>query len=423
MSRSRIGMGAAGIMVVLLATVLSSAAEARMRLGGPLGVARFAMARVLGIGGLHRAYRHRGARHVRTASLRSPEISVAAPAGSAPATVTARGAITAAAALAGWQGGRTASGWWRHEDGGYGWVGPLFWPFAWSDMSDYLIAGDGAGFWAYGYGDIYAAIFAPYGKEALARYVASDSSGRKGHRAPTLQPFCGDDSSETAGLPIDRIQQAVQPTDAQRAALDELANASRSAAQLIRASCPTQAPATALARLAAMQERLQAMIKAAQALQQPLEDFYYLLSDEQQARLNALARDWRENSAADKAGDQKACPAATPSALKWPASEIEARLRLNGTQRAVFEVLQDTSAGAAEMLGQECRPRAITALSRLAAVNRRLQSMLQAVSQVNDALDDSLAMLSEQQKAQFETIGQQRNFPSIAKGGAESKAD
>ena len=53
-------------------------------------------------------------------------------------------------------------------------------------------------------------------------------------------------------------------------------------------------------------------------------------------------------------------------------------------------------------------PKAITALSRLAAVNRRLQSMLQAVSQVNDALDDFYATLSEEQKAQFEAIGPKR---------------
>jgi len=94
--------------------------------------------------------------------------------------------------------------------------------------------------------------------------------------------------------------------------------------------------------------------------------------------------------------------------LNWPSAEIAARLRLNETQRAALEVLQDTSTGAAEMLGEECRPKAITALSRLAAVNRRLQSMLQAVSQVNDALDDFYATLSEEQKAQFEAIGPKR---------------
>jgi len=89
----------------------------------------------------------------------------------------ARGQVAAAAALAGWHGGRIANGWWRHGDGGYGWVGPLFWPFAYHDIYDYTIWGDGIGFWAYGYGDIYAGIFAPYGQDELAGYTAPGPSG------------------------------------------------------------------------------------------------------------------------------------------------------------------------------------------------------------------------------------------------------
>ena len=53
----------------------------------------------------------------------------------------ARGQIAAAGALAGWHG-HGANGWWRHGGGGYGWVGPLFWPFAYYDIYDYTIWGD-----------------------------------------------------------------------------------------------------------------------------------------------------------------------------------------------------------------------------------------------------------------------------------------
>ena len=42
-----------------------------------------------------------------------------------------RARISAAAATAGWHNGREGGrGWWRHGNGGYGWVGPLYWPFA-----------------------------------------------------------------------------------------------------------------------------------------------------------------------------------------------------------------------------------------------------------------------------------------------------
>ena len=125
--------------------------------------------------------------------------------------------VVAAAALAGWHGGHIANGWWRHGDGGYGWVGPLFWPFAIYDIHDYAIWGDGIGFWDYGYPDIYAAIFAPYGRDDLAAYAGPRPFGRRHRRVPPLQQLCGDDRSEIAGLPVDQIQQAMQPNEAQRA--------------------------------------------------------------------------------------------------------------------------------------------------------------------------------------------------------------
>ncbi len=346
-------------------------------------------------GAVHNALNsHALARTLRnTAALRNPNI---------------RAQIAAGAAMAGWYNGRTGSGWWQHSNGGYGWVGPLFWPFAYHDIYDYTIWGDGIGFWAYGYGDIYAGIFAPYGQDDLAGYTAPGPSGRRHRRVPPLQQLCGDDSREIAGLPIDQIQQAVQPTEAQRAALDDLANASVSAAQIVRASCPTQTASTAPARLAAMQERLQAMIKAELAVQPPLEKFYGLLDDEQKARLNALAEDRRKISATNRARQAQGCQAEPSAALKWPADEIEARLHMNDTQSAALEVLQDTSASAVEMLNAECRPDAMTPPARLAAVNRRLDAMLQAVKLVGDALEDFYATLSDEQKAQFEAIGPKR---------------
>ena len=73
-----------------------------------------------------------------------------------------RARVAAGAALAGWQYGRSrGGGWWRHGNGGYGWVGPLFWPFAYFDIYDYALWGPriGAPFWYYGYDDIYAGLF------------------------------------------------------------------------------------------------------------------------------------------------------------------------------------------------------------------------------------------------------------------------
>jgi hypothetical protein len=291
----------------------------------------------------------------------------------------------------------------------------VFWPFAYYDIYDYAMWGYGFGapFWGYGYPDIYAGIFAPYAYDDLTGYFYSSrrSSSRRNTALDRLAQMCGDDSPEIAGLPIDQIQQVVEPTEAQRAALDDLANASISAAQKIRAACPTQMILTAPGRLAAMQARIEAMISAVATVQPALEKFYGVLDDEQKARLNAVVEDQRKISAAKQAKGSfvESCGAAQPAAMQWPAGEIEARLHLTDAQRASLETLQDASVQAADMLKASCQPdNALTPPARLAAVGKRLDTMLQAVKLVGAALEDFYAALSDEQKAQFEAIGPRR---------------
>src|SRR5262249_55251778 len=145
-----------------------------------------------------------------------------------------RARIVASAATAGRWHGNGGRGWWRHRHGGFGWVGPLFWPFAYDDFYDYAWWGDpyDYAFWDYGYDDIYAGIFSPYGYndyEGYAAYlpsrgggvrVATQGSGTpatatQGSGTPAtaslrneptqLTQMCGDDANGIAGLPIDRF--------------------------------------------------------------------------------------------------------------------------------------------------------------------------------------------------------------------------
>jgi hypothetical protein len=334
-----------------------------------------------------------------------------------------RAQIAASAATAGWhhrRGGR--NGWWRHGNGGYGWVGPLFWPFAYYDIYDYAMWGyDDDPFWGYGYNDIYAGVFAPYGYDDLAGYLPQSAGGHQvsAGQAPgspaaapdQLAQMCGEDSRDIAGLPIDQIQQAIQPNDAQRAALDDLANASVKAAQDIKAACPTQISLTAPARLASMQARIEAMISAVGMVQPPLQNFYGLLNDEQKARLNALGQDQRRGETAQKTNGSLAqsCGAAQASVTDWPTAEIDATLHPTEAQRASLAALQDAGAKAADLLKTSCQAaEAITPPARLEAVGKRLDIMLQAVKTVRAALDDFYGKLSDEQKAQFEAIGPRR---------------
>jgi len=343
----------------------------------------------------------------------------------------ARAQLVASAATAGWHHDRDGQGWWRHRHGGFGWVGPLFWPLAYYDIYDYALWGYGydPSFWDYGYNDIFAGVFAPYGYDDLIGYLPPGGSpggsqvtvGRAGgaSTAPAepsgqLAQLCGDDDREIAGLPIDQIQQVIRPNDTQRAALDELANASVKAAQDIKAACPTQIALTAPGRLAAMQQRIETLISAVGTVQPALQKFYDLLNDEQRARLNALAQDQRKaETTRDSNGSlAQSCGAAQVSVPNWPVAEIEARVHPTEAQRASLTALQQASAKAADMLKASCpAAEAITPPARLEAIANRLGTMLQAVKSVRAALDDFYDKLGDEQKAQFEAIGPARAGP------------
>ena len=115
-------------------------------------------------------------------------------------------------------------------------------------------------------------------------------------------------------------------------------------------------------------------------------------------------------SAANGAAEAQSqlCGAAQPPALQWPAEEIEARLRPSEAQRASLKALENANARAVDILMSDCQPDAVTLPTRLDAVNGRLAAMQQAVYLVSAALEGFYATLSDEQKAQFEAIGQKR---------------
>ncbi len=402
MSNFAAGVAALGASLLLLTAAPSSTVEARgLRLaigGNPLGVVRSVAS--LAIGGLRRH-----ARHVR---LEAAGASARLDLTRSPDWVTrpvARVQVASGAALAGWHGRRGTRGWWQHGDGGYGWVGPLFWPFAYYDIVDYTLWGDGMGFWGYGYRDIYAAIFTPYDEDELARYV-SPPHGRKFRAFPSLARICGDEAGELAGLPIEQMRQAIVVlSDEQRVMLDDLARASVEAVQTIRTACPNAVASTPSGRLAAMQQRLEAMKAAIARIRTPFETFYESLDDDQKGKLAAF-NDQRAAFAPKVPAAQSCTP---PETLPWPAAEIDKRLRLSDTQREQLDVLSRVAAFARNTVNFDCQPQDdLTPPDRLATADTRVDAMLDAIKQVQPALDEFLATLSDEQKAQFDTIGAKR---------------
>ncbi len=304
--------------------------------------------------------------------------------------------------------------WWRHRPF-FGWAGPVFWPWFYDDFFYYTFWDYGPyyddPFWAYGYGDIYGALFSPYGYDGLAGWappprvtrtrtaaVRGNAAGQPAQPSQASQwsAMCGADA-QVASLPIDRITTAVSPDEQQRAALDALANASVQAAQAIKSACPTDVAYTPTGRLDAMERRVQAMVQAVAMIRPPLDTFYGLLSDEQKARFNALGQSQRPDNPRSPLAACGPNAAAIPS---WPQQQIEKAVQPSEGQRALLDRLRDASAKAADTLKASCptEPPA-SPPARLAAMAARLDAMLQAVQAVHPALNDFYGSRTDEQKA------------------------
>src|SRR5207245_10281675 len=115
----------------------------------------------------------------------------------------------------------------------------------------------------------------------------------------------------------------VQPTDAQRGALDDLKAASAKAVDILKSGCPNDLPSIPTGRLAAMEGRLQVMLQAVQTVRPALDRFYQSLSDEQKARFNVIApTNNRDATAKDQYDLAKLCNEKTQGATDLPTDRI-----------------------------------------------------------------------------------------------------
>jgi len=98
--------------------------------------------------------------------------------------------------------------------------------------------------------------------------------------------MCNPQAAGLAGWRLRQVERAVNLSDAQRKALDDLHAASAKAAETIAAACPTDIPVTSAARLAFMEKRMEAMLQAIKTVRPAFDAFYNSLDDEQKARLD-----------------------------------------------------------------------------------------------------------------------------------------
>ncbi len=303
--------------------------------------------------------------------------------------------------------------WWR---GGLviGWFGPLFWPYAYYDLFDYVYwpyAYDD--FWPYAYDDVYYGIYGNYAYIPPGPRSGGHRVSSPGHRAARADgserraaEVCSDDAAQLTAWPIQRISEVVEPTEAQRPALDELQAASAKAIDMLKSGCPKDLPSIPTGRLAAMEGRLQVMLAAVQTVRPALERFYQSLSDEQKARFNAIApTNNRDATAKDQYDLAKLCNEKTPGATDLPIDRIAQAVQPTPAQRPALDELWDASVKAAERLNTECPAyQTLTPTGRVEAMEKRLDAALGAVKTVGPAFVKFYNSLSDEQKARFNSL-------------------
>jgi len=303
-----------------------------------------------------------------------------------------------------------------------GWVGPVFWPYAYYDFFDYVFwpyAYDD--FWPYAYDDVYYGIYGPYAYGGPAVGIAAagpgvsiparsaNTAGRgvasAGGSEQRAAEVCSSSASDLTDWPIERISEVVQPTEAQRPAFDELRAASQKAIDILKAGCPKDLPSTPTGRLAAMESRLQVMLAAVQTVRPPLERFYQLLSDEQKARLNAVSPGGKPTAEEDQRALTKLCREPAPAVTDLPFDRIAQATQPTLPQRSALDELKDVSAKAAEGLKSNCPIyAAVTPTGRIEAMEKRLEATHGAVITVQPALTKFYDGLSDEQKARFNSL-------------------
>ena len=306
-------------------------------------------------------------------------------------------------------------GWQGSYGNGWGWGGPVFWPYYYSDALSYALwpgAYDDP-FFDYGADDLFAGLFSPgygygaypsddiFGGDYYARAPRRHHRHEKPETPATGAEACAACASGIANLPVGRIQKAIQPSAAQTDLLNDLKTATTKADNMMSAACPSQPPLTPVSRVAAITQRLDVTEQALDIIQPPLTKLYNSLGDEQRKKFDAIALGHRHR--APKNIDLVAqCKERSQQFTNLPVQQIADTLKPVGDQKLALDTLKTATDKAAATVEDTCpaeAPQNVTA--RFNAIDVRLKAMSAAVKAITPELKDFYATLSDEQKAQF----------------------
>src|SRR5713101_6106068 len=256
-----------------------------------------------------------------------------------------------------------------------------FWASAYDDAFGYVLASAGyeAAFWGRGFADVIDAMFVPNAANAAGskhgQAGPSPEADKSAGFASASAPACAE--PQNADAVSERIERTVQPTEAQRAALDGLRNALRAAAERVGAACTMDAPAGPGARLDTAAREGAGLRTGAARETRP-------------ASLRAC-------------GESARMP-------EWPVASIAQEIQPTEEQRPMLELLMGTSLHYAHELRASCLagPAPLTPMARLEAVDERLTAIVYAVTVLRGTLNRFYVSLTEEQRARFDAMSPPR---------------
>jgi hypothetical protein len=300
------------------------------------------------------------------------------------------------------------------------WYGPVFYPYAYSDIFDYTFwpSGYDDGYYAYAYDDFVDGVF--FGEQGPPpEYVEGYADGgpttaRASAPAPTyaaVQQICAQPGNGVTAWPFAEIQQKVVLNDEQKLLLNDVRSAGQKAAGGFKASCPSENafPLTPPGRLNAMLARLDATLEAVDTVKPALEKFYDSLSDEQKERFNQIGPKPQETTgqaAQAAAPATNSCKDQKPGLANLPIEKIEDAVKPTDAQVGDLNRLEEATGKAVSIMQAACPDVVpLTPPGRLEAMQKRLQAMIDAGKTVKPALDGFYGSLTAEQKARFDRIG------------------
>jgi hypothetical protein len=339
----------------------------------------------------------------------------------------AAGLVSASANTRNGRSGRWAAheAWRHHQRAGFvPWYGPVFWPYAYSDIFDYAFwpGGYDDGFWDYAYDDFVDGLF--WGQAGPPQeYVEGGPVLAPRASVAGVQQLCQQPGAGVTAWPVADIEKKVGLNDEQKQLLADVKSAGQEAAKVFKASCPTETafPLTPPGRLNAMTARVDATLQAVETVRPPLEKFYASLSDEQKERFNQVGpqtpgvatKASAETTGSSSSGDS--CKQPKAGLTNLPMEAIEDAVKPTPAQQDALTSLEDATAKAVSIMQAACPDETpLTPPGRLEAMEKRLQAMSDAAKTVKPSLDRFYGALSNEQKARFDRIGGQLAQSSAA---------